>query len=27
VMPRRGIFTKVIHGGTIRSDCECYYDI
>jgi len=27
VMPRRGIFTKVIHGGTIRSDSECYYDL
>ena len=26
VMPRRGIFTKVIRGGTIRSDSECYYD-
>jgi MOSC domain-containing protein YiiM len=26
VMPRRGIFTKVIQGGTIRRDCECYYD-
>ena len=27
VMPRRGIFTKVIHGGKIRSDSECYYDL
>jgi MOSC domain-containing protein YiiM len=27
VMPRRGIFTKVIHGGTIRGDSECYYDL
>jgi MOSC domain-containing protein YiiM len=27
VMPRRGIFAKVIHGGTIRSDSECYYDL
>ena len=26
VMPRRGIFTKVIQGGTIRGDSECYYD-
>jgi MOSC domain-containing protein YiiM len=26
VMPRRGIFTKVIQGGTIRRDSECYYD-
>jgi len=27
VMPRRGIFTKVIHGGRIRSDSDCYYDL
>ena len=27
VMPKRGIFAKVIQGGTIRRDCECYYDI
>jgi MOSC domain-containing protein YiiM len=27
VMPRRGIFARVIHGGRIRSDSECYYDI
>lgn len=27
VMPRRGIFVKVIEGGTISSDSECYYDI
>jgi len=27
VMPRRGIFARVIHGGTIRSDSECYYDL
>ena len=26
VMPRRGIFTKVIQGGTIRRESECYYD-
>ena len=26
VMPRRGIFTKVIEGGTIRGDSVCYYD-
>ena len=26
VMPRRGIFTKVIQGGRIRRECECYYD-
>ena len=27
VMPRRGIFARVIQGGTISSDSECYYDI
>jgi MOSC domain-containing protein YiiM len=27
VMPRRGIFAKVIRGGRIRSDSECYYDL
>jgi cyclic pyranopterin phosphate synthase len=27
VMPRRGIFTRVIHGGTISRESECYYDI
>jgi MOSC domain-containing protein YiiM len=27
VMPRRGIFTKVIQGGTIRRDSKCYYDL
>jgi MOSC domain-containing protein YiiM len=27
VMPRRGIFAKVIQGGTIRGDSECYYDL
>lgn len=27
VMPRRGIFTKVIQGGTISSDSVCYYDL
>ena len=27
VMPRRGIFTKVIQGGTISCDSVCYYDL
>jgi MOSC domain-containing protein YiiM len=27
VMPRRGIFAKVIQGGTVRRDSECYYDL
>jgi MOSC domain-containing protein YiiM len=27
VMPRRGIFTKVIRGGRISRDSECYYDL
>jgi MOSC domain-containing protein YiiM len=27
VMPRQGIFTKVIMGGTISSDSVCYYDL
>lgn len=27
VMPRQGIFTKVIQGGTISSDSVCYYDL
>ncbi len=27
VMPRRGIFAKVIKGGRIRCDSECYYDL
>jgi MOSC domain-containing protein YiiM len=27
VMPSRGIFARVIHGGTIRSDSDCYYDL
>jgi len=27
VMPRRGIFTKVIQGGTVRRDSECHYDL
>jgi MOSC domain-containing protein YiiM len=27
VMPRRGIFTKVIRGGLINRDSACYYDI
>jgi MOSC domain-containing protein YiiM len=27
VMPRQGIFTKVIRGGTINRDSVCYYDI
>ncbi|UCF98166.1 MAG: MOSC domain-containing protein [Spirochaetaceae bacterium] len=27
VMPRQGIFTRVIRGGTVSSDSECYYDL
>jgi MOSC domain-containing protein YiiM len=27
VMPRRGIFTRVLQGGAINSDSECYYDL
>jgi MOSC domain-containing protein YiiM len=27
VMPRQGIFTKVIRGGTISCDSVCYYDL
>jgi MOSC domain-containing protein YiiM len=27
VMPRRGIFTKVLRGATIQNDSECYYDL
>ena len=27
VMPRQGIFAKVIRGGTISRDSECYYDL
>lgn len=27
IMPRQGIFTKVIRGGTISCDCVCYYDL
>jgi len=27
VMPRRGIFAKVIRGGTICRDSDCYYDL
>ena len=27
VMPRQGIFAKVIRGGTISCDSECYYDL
>ncbi len=26
VMPRRGIFAKVLKGGTISRDSRCYYD-
>jgi len=26
-MPRQGIFTKVIQGGTISCDSVCYYDL
>lgn len=27
VMPRRGIFVKVLRGGTISRESECHYDI
>jgi MOSC domain-containing protein YiiM len=27
VMPRRGIFTKVIKGGKINNESNCYYNI
>ena len=27
VMPRRGIFTRVIRGGRINRESECYYDL
>jgi MOSC domain-containing protein YiiM len=27
VMPRRGIFARVIRGGRISCDSECYYDL
>ena len=27
VMPRRGIFTRVLKGGEIDSESRCYYDI
>jgi MOSC domain-containing protein YiiM len=27
VMPRRGIFTKVLEGARIHRDSECYYDL
>ena len=27
VMPRKGIFARVIKGGTISRDSRCYYDI
>ncbi len=27
VMPRKGIFARVIRGGTISSDSRCYYDL
>lgn len=27
VMPRKGIFTRVIKGGTINNESHCYYDI
>jgi MOSC domain-containing protein YiiM len=27
VMPRRGIFARVLQGGTINSESECTYDL
>jgi len=27
VMPRRGIFVKVLKGGSISRDSRCYYDL
>ena len=27
VMPRKGIFAKVVRGGVIHNDSECYYDL
>jgi MOSC domain-containing protein YiiM len=27
VMPRKGIFTRVIKGGKINNESKCYYDI
>ena len=27
VMPRKGIFTRVIRGGEIDGESECYYDL
>jgi len=27
VMPRRGVFAKVIRGGGISSESHCYYDL
>ena len=27
VMPRQGIFTRVIRGGRISRESECYYDL
>ena len=27
VMPRRGVFARVISGGEIDRDCRCYYDL
>jgi MOSC domain-containing protein YiiM len=26
VMPRKGIFARVLKGGVINRDCSCYYD-
>ena len=26
VMPRKGVFARVIRGGEIDCDCRCYYD-
>ena len=27
VMPRRGVFARVVRGGEIDRDCRCYYDL
>jgi len=27
IMPRRGVFARVVRGGEIDRDCRCYYDL
>ena len=27
VMPRKGVFARVIRGGEISRDCQCHYDL